>query len=142
MVGRMSVAALAVALALGVGAAQARAQDDAQRLVMVYNSQEQIQSLEKQGYDVGYIGDPTEAAVYLTDEQENVLRAEGFRIGEVVADEASWHARQVEMNQAAQGEAVAADVAKNGLTQSAKAKGAVDVPGHVVIQRAYTFTNY
>ena len=31
---------------------------------------------------------------------------------------------------------------KNGLTKSAKAKGAVNLPGNVVIQRAYTFTNY
>src|SRR4051794_38980733 len=95
MVGRGSVAALAVALALGVGAAPASAQDG-QRLMMVYNSSAQIQTLETQGYDVGYIGDPTEAAVYLTSEQENLLRAQGFQIGEVVADDADWHARQVE----------------------------------------------
>jgi hypothetical protein len=42
----------------------------------------------------------------------------------------------------AAGEALAANVAKNGLTQSNKAKGAVNVPGNIVIQRAYTFTNY
>ena len=36
----------------------------------------------------------------------------------------------------------AAEVAENGLTKAAKAKGAVNVPGQVVIQRAYTFTNY
>src|SRR5689334_9507755 len=142
MVGRMSVAALAVALALGVGAAQAKAQDGGQRLVMVYNSQEQIQSLEKQGYDVGYVGEPTEAAVYLTAQDENVLRAQGFQIGQVVADEADWQARKVEIAKTDEAAAVAAEVAKNGASKSSKAKSAVNVPGHVVIQRAYTFSNY
>ncbi len=142
MVGRGSAVALAVALALGVGATQARAQDEAQRLVMVYNSPEQIQTLEKQGYDVGYIGDPNEAAVYLTSQQENLLRAQGFTLGQVVADDADWQARKVEMAKTDEAEALAAEVARNGITKATKAKGAVNVPGHVVIQRAYTFTNY
>src|SRR4051812_29070842 len=123
MVGRGSIAALVVALALGAGAAQAKAQDDGQRLVMVYSSQEQIQSLEKQGYDVGYVGEPTEAAVYLTSQEENVLRAEGFQIGQVVADEADWQARKVEIAKADAAAAVAAEVAKNGAAKSGKAKG-------------------
>src|SRR6185436_20046983 len=112
------------ALLIG-GTAQASAQDG-QRLVMVYNTQEQIQSLEKQGYDVGYIGEPTEAAVYVTSEQENVLRAEGYTIGQVVADEQDWLNRRAEINATDEGEALAAEVAKNGLTKSAKAKGAVN----------------
>ena len=145
MVGRglyARTAMLAAALVLGAGVAQAQAQDG-QRLVMVYNDDSaQISALETQGYDVGYIGERTEAAVYLDAQQENILRAEGYTIGEVVADAQDSLNRRIEINAATEGEALAAEVAKNGLTKSAKAKGAVNVPGHVVIQRAYTFSNY
>jgi hypothetical protein len=142
MVGRRLLGTSLVAAALLVGgSAQAFAQDE-QRLVMVYNTEEQISALENQGYDVGYIGERTEAAVYLTAQQENVLRAEGYRIGEVVADEQDSLARRAEINATTEAEALAAEVAKNGLSKAAKAKGAVNVPGHIVIQRAYTFTNY
>src|SRR3954454_2357345 len=99
MVGRglLSASLVAAALAL-VGAAQAHAQDDGQRLVMVHNNDPaQISALDKQGYDVGYVGEPTEAAVYITSAQEGLLRAQGYTIGEVVADDADWQARQVEM---------------------------------------------
>ena len=110
---------------------------------MVYNDDPaQISALEKQGYDVGYIGENTEAAVYLDAQQENLLRAQGYTIGEVVADEDDFAARRAEINATTEGEAIAAEVAKNGLSKAAKAKGAVNVPGHVVIQRAYTFSNY
>ena len=84
----------------------------------------------------------TEAAVYLDAQQENLLRAQGYTIGEVVVDGRTAQTRRAEINAVTEGEALAAEVAKNGLTKSAKAKGAVNVPGHVVIQRAYTFTNY
>src|SRR5690242_15382111 len=142
MVGRGSVAALAVALALGVGAAQASAQDGL-RLQKVYaDDPAMINALETQGYDVGYVGERTEAAVYLDDHSEALLRAQGYRIGEVVANEDDFLARRAEINATTAAEARAAEVAKNGLSQSAKAKGAVNVPGQVVIQRAYTFSNY
>src|SRR4051794_13749822 len=142
MVGRGSVAALVVALALGVGAAPASAQDGL-RLQKVYNNDPaQIAALEKQGYDVGYVGERTEAAVYLNDDSAALLRAQGYTVGEVVADENTELARRAEINATTEGEALAAEVAESGLTKSAKAKGAVNVPGHVVIQRAYTFSNY
>ena len=143
MVGRRVLGTSLVAMALMVGgASQAHAQDG-QRLIMVYNNDPaQISALEKQGYDVGYVGENTEAAVYLDAQQENILKAEGYTLGEVVADDADWQARQVEMAKTDAGEALAADVAKNGLTKANKAKGAVNLPGHVVIQRAYTFSNY
>src|SRR6201991_1178969 len=141
MVGRGSMAVALAALLLGVGAASAAAQDGL-RLQMVYNEDPaQITALEEQ-YDVGYIGERTEAAVYLDDNSEALLRAQGYTIGEVVHDEADAQARRAEINATTEGEAVAAEVAKNGLTKAAKAQGAVNVPGHVVIQRAYTFSNY
>src|SRR4051794_39991671 len=142
MVGRRLVGTSLVAAALLMGGnAQAFAQDG-QRLVMVYNTEEQISALENRGYDVGYVGEKTEAAVYLDDESEALLRAQGYKIGAVVADDADFGARQAEIAKVDEGQALAGEVAKNGLTKSAKAKGAVNVPGEVVIQRAYTFTNY
>ena len=136
-------ALLAAALVLGAGVAQAQAQDE-QRLVMVHNDNPaQIEALENGGvYDVGYIAADTEAAVYLDSTGEALLRAQGFTIGQVVSTQADYENRRAEIARTDAAEAVAADVAKNGLTKAAKAKGAVNVPGHVVIQRAYTFTNY
>src|ERR1700759_1607620 len=97
MVGRRVLGPSLVAMALLVGgSSQAFAQDE-QRLVMVYNNDPaQISALEKQGYDVGYIGENTEAAVYLDAQQEAILKAEGYTLGQVVADDADWQARQVE----------------------------------------------
>src|SRR3954464_9580480 len=141
MVGRVTLAAMAASALLLVSASAASAQDG-QRLEMVYGDEGQIAGLEKQGYDVGYIGERTEAAVYLDDQSEALLRAQGFTIGQVVSDDASWQARKVAIAETDQAEALAADVAKNGLTKAAKAQGAVNIPGHVVIQRAYTFSNY
>ena len=142
MVGRRFVGTSLVTAAVLFGAAaQAQAQDE-QRLVMVNGSAALIQSLEGQGYDVGFVGEPTEAAVYLDSAQENLLRAQGLKIGEVVFDADDFAARRAEINAATDGEKLAAEVASRGLTQSAKSNGAVNVPGHVVIQRAYTFSNY
>ncbi len=146
MVGRRlpaRAALLAAAFVLGAGVAQAQAQGE-QRLVMVHNNDPaQIEALENGGvYDVGYIADDTEAAVYLDSTGEALLRAQGFTIGQVVSTEADYENRRAEIARTNAAEALAADVAENGLTKAAKAKGAVNVPGHVVIQRAYTFTNY
>src|SRR4051794_18322681 len=141
MVGRGSMAVALAALLLGVGAATAAAQDGL-RLQMVYNDDPaQIKALESQ-YDVGYIGDRTEAAVYLDDNSEALLRAQGYRIGQVVHDEADAAARRAEINEVTEGEARAAEILTNGPANSTKAKSAANVPGHVVIQRAYTFSNY
>ena len=111
---------------------------------MVYNDDPaQISALEKQGYDVGYIGERTEAAVYLDAKQENLLRAQGYTIGEVVADEqdcAGPPGRDRQDRRRARRSPPRSP--RTGSRRSAKAKGAVNVPGHVVIQRAYTFTNY
>src|SRR5689334_21909170 len=142
MVGRGSVAVAFAALALAVGAASAAAQDSGLRLQKVSNSDPaKISALETQGYDVGYVGERTEAAVYLDDKSAAVLRAEGYTIGEVVATEDDYLARRAEINATTAAEARAAELAENG-PKASKAKGAVDLPGHVVIQRAYTFSNY
>src|SRR6478735_6337516 len=116
MVGRRMparAALLAAALVLGAGVAQAHAQDE-QRLVMVHNNDPaQIEALENGGvYDVGYIGDATEAAVYLDSTGEALLRAQGYTIGKVVSTQADWENRRTEIAEADAAEAVAADVAE------------------------------
>ena len=109
---------------------------------MVEHSPAMIEALEDKGYDVGYVGEHYEAGVYLDDAGEARLRAEGYKIGETVEDDDTWLARKAEIAATTAREALAAEVAQSGLTESAKAKGAVTVPGEVVILRAYTFTNY
>ena len=63
MVGRGLVSLLGAAIVLGIGAPAALS-DDGQRLIMVEHSPFMIEQLEKQGYDVGFIGEKYEAAVY------------------------------------------------------------------------------
>ena len=87
-----------------------------------------IEALEDKGYDVGFVGEHYEAGVYVDDVGEAQLRAEGYRIGETVED-ANSRARKAEIAETTEAEALAAEVATNGLTKSAKAKGAVNVPG-------------
>ncbi len=111
-------------------------------MVMVTGSPAAIEALEGKGYDVGFVGELNEAGVYVDDASEARLRAEGYTIGKTVEDEGTRLAVKAQTAAVAEGEALAASVATNGLTKAAKAKGAVNVPGNVVIQRAYTFTNY
>jgi hypothetical protein len=141
MVGRGSVAALLGTALLMLGAS-APAFADESRMVMVTGSPAAIEALEGKGYDVGFVGELNEAGVYVDDASEARLRAEGYTIGQTVEDESTRLAVKAQTAAVAEGEALAATVAEKGLTKSAKAKGAVNVPGNVVIQRAYTFTNY
>src|SRR6201999_4373608 len=92
-------------------------------------------------HDVGYIGDHTEAAVYLSPAEEGVLRARGYTIGEVVEDHGTWEARRAEIAATDASEARAGEFAEEGVDTS-KLRGAVPPPGQTVIMRAYTFTNY
>src|SRR3954452_24100933 len=94
MVGRGSVGGRArgpavvalCALALLAAPGVALGQDDADlRLVKVTaDTAEQIQQLDDR-YDVGYTGELNEAAVYVDDESEARLRAEGYHIGATIA---------------------------------------------------------
>jgi hypothetical protein len=141
MVGPRSVAALSVTALLMLGAS-APALAGEPRMVMVESTPAMIEQLEKQGYDVAFVGEPYEAGVYVDDASEAKLRALGYKIGVTVEDESTRLAVKAQYAAAAEGEALAANVARSGLTKANKAKGAVNVPGNVVIQRAYTFTNY
>ena len=134
---------MGVALLMLFGSGKALAADaDDQRLVMVENSPFMIEQLEKNGYDVGFVGEKYEAAVYLDDASEAKLRADGYTIGQTIEDATTWQARRAQIAETTEREGLASEVARNGLTAAAKAKGAVATPGEVVIMRAYTFSNY
>src|SRR4051794_17673741 len=139
MVGPRSVAALSVTALLMLGASAPAFAQDEPRMVMVTGTPAEIEALEDKGYDVGFVGELNEAGVYVTADSEARLRAEGYTIGATVEDASSRSAVKAQIAAVTEGEARAADVAANGLTKAAKAKGAVSVPGNVVIQRAYTF---
>ena len=85
MVGRGLVSLLGAAIVLGISAPAALS-DDGQRLVMVEHSPFMIEQLEKQGYDVGFVGEKYEAAVYVDDAAEAKLRADGYKIGQTIED--------------------------------------------------------
>src|SRR3954470_2291951 len=128
--GRLARASLlAAALLLGAPGAAAFAQDDEQLRLVKVTSQNaaSIQALETR-FDVGYIGEPTEAAVYLTSSDEALLRAEGYTVGAVVEDSSTWEARRAEIAAADEREALAQKLAEEGKAGKG-AKNAVDVPG-------------
>ena len=110
---------------------------------MVEHSPAMIEALEDKGFDVGFVGEQTEAGVYLDDVGEAQLRAEGYRIGAVVSTAEDFAARKAEIAATKAAEAVAAKTAQTGRPAGGEAgKSAVNVPGPVVIQRSYTFSNY
>src|ERR1700754_131904 len=122
-----SVALLGAALLL-VGGAQAFADENGRRLIMVTaDTPSQIQQLEGK-YDVGYVGEPTEAAVYLDSEEEALLRAQGYELGEVVEDQKTWLDRRAEIDATTEHERLAKEFAQRGSAVS-KGKRIVAIPG-------------
>jgi hypothetical protein len=83
--------ALALMMLAGVGQAAPQVADESERRLMLVTAdiRDEIDQLQSK-YDVGYIGEPTEAAVYVNADEEGVLRAEGYKIGEVIADRSTW----------------------------------------------------
>src|SRR5690349_18407549 len=133
--------ALLGAALLLVGGSQASADENGRRLIMVTaDTPAMIQQLDSD-YDVGYVGEPTEAAVYLDSDEEALLRAQGYELGEVVEDHKTWLDRRAEIDATTERERLAKEFAQRGSATS-KGKRVVAVPGEVVIMRAYTFTNY
>jgi hypothetical protein len=154
MVGRGSVgrrargpaAAALSALALLVAPGVALGQDDGDwRLVKVTaDTPEQLHELDAR-FNVGEIGDADEADVYVTDETEALLRAEGYHIGAVIQTRDDWLARKAEIAATDAREALAAQFAEDGVPNNGvvvKGKRIVPTPGETVIMNAYTFTNY
>jgi hypothetical protein len=135
---------LAAAL-LALGGSQAFADENGRRLIIVTaDTPSKIDQLQDR-YDVGYVGEPTEAAVYLDSDEEAILRAQGYELGEVVEDHKTWLDRRAEIDATTEREKLAKQFAQRGIPKAgvvSKGKRIVALPGEVVIMRAYTFTNY
>src|SRR3954469_2591902 len=142
---RGPAAASLFAMALLALPGVALAQDDDWRMVKVTaDTAEQIQQLDGR-YDVGYVGELNEAAVYVNDATEAQLRAEGYTIGATIEDQNTWLERKAEIAATDAREALAKQFAQNGVPKSGtvvKGKKIVPIPGETVIMNAYTFTNY
>ncbi|HWK24960.1 MAG TPA: M14 family zinc carboxypeptidase [Solirubrobacter sp.] len=140
---RLGLAAvLGATLLLAAAAGPARADDGDWRLVMVTGDDRASIDQLKDDYDIGYVGEPNEAAIYLDDASEARLRALGYRIGETIENRDTWQARKQEIAAAKEREATAGELALRGAPKAGKSKRAVEQPGETVIMRAYTFTNY
>ena len=131
--GRRGIATLVgLALPLAFGGAQALAADgEAPHLVKVTGSEAMIEQLGAQ-YDVGYVSDRTEAAVYVTHDEEAQLRALGYKVGEVLEDQSTWLARKAEIAATTEAETLASRFAKQWISKAGvvhKGKRIVPPPG-------------
>lgn len=80
--------------------------------------------------------------VFATKAQQAVLAAEGYKIGRVIEDSNTGAQRMKERQEIIDQEALAADVAQNGLKGNTfKGKSIVPGQGDTVIQRAVVFTD-
>src|SRR6185503_16007515 len=148
MVGRKSLIALAAsALLLAGGQSKALAAvDDGipfQQLVQVdVPDQDAVDSVVS-NYDAAEyraVNDDGSIRlnVFATKAEQALLNARGYRIGRVIEDSNTGAQRMKERQEIIDQEAIAADVAENGLKGAATVKGKSIVPGQgdTVIQRA------
>jgi hypothetical protein len=154
MVGRRPLIALAASALLLVGGQSAAfaADDDGipfQQLVQVYVPDEAAVDAVVADYDATEYKSVQDdgsilLAVFVTAEEKQALAAKGYEIGRVIEDSNTGAQRMKERQEIIDQEAVAADVAENGL-KGAKFGGrsVASVPGQgdTVIQRAVAFTD-
>ncbi len=153
MVGRKSLIALAASALLFVGGqSAANAADDNgipfEQLVQVDVPDQNAVDDVVSNYDAAEyraVNDDGSIRlnVFATKAEQALLAARGFRIGRVIEDSNTGAQRMKERQEIIDQEAVAADVAENGLKGAAKVKGKSIVPGQgdTVIQRAVVFTD-
>ena len=79
--------------------------------------------------------------VLVNAEERALLRAQGVQFVRTLENDATTDARSAERDAAVAAEVRARTLARTGAS-ARQGKSAVGVPGEVVIQRAYTFTNY
>ena len=131
---------VAAALALGASGS-AYAQDTEKRLIKVtHPSEEAIHELEET-YDVGYVGDHTEAAVYLDASEEAPCGRRGTRSARSSRTSDVGSAQGRDRGHRRERGARAPSSPRTGVDKS-KLRGAVPPAGETVVMRAYTFTNY
>src|SRR3954464_4332194 len=153
MLGRKSLIALgASALLLVSGQSPAFAADDNgipfEQLVQVYVPDQDAVDSVVSTYDAAEYKSAQDAGsillnVFVTAQEKAALAAKGYKIGRVVEDTDTGPQRMGERQQIIDQEALAADVAQNGLKGAGKVNGKSVVPGQgdTVIQRAVTFTD-
>ena len=154
MVGRRPLIAIAASALLLVGGQSAAfaADDDGvpfQQLVQVYVPDEAAVDSVVANYDAAEYRSVQDDGsillnVFVTAEEKAALKAKGYEIGRVIEDSNTGAQRMKERQEIIDQEAVAADVAENGL-RGARFEGrsvaAVPGQGDTVIQRADVFTD-
>ncbi len=153
MVGTKSLVALAASALLLVGSQSPAfaAGDDGipyEQLVQVYVPDQDAVDSVVSNYDAAEYKSVQDDGsillnVFATKAQQAQLTAQGYRIGRVIEDSNTGAQRMKERQEIIDQEAVAADVAENGLKDAAPFKGKSIVPGQgdTVIQRAVVFTD-
>src|SRR3954452_13832847 len=159
MVGRKPLIALAASALLLVGGQSAYAAGDGtpavdsnglpfEQLVQVYVPDQDAVDSVVNGYDAAEYKSPQADGsillnVFVTAEEKAALKAKGYKIGNVIEDSNTGAQRMSERQEVIDQEALAADVAQNGLKKSTKFQGQSVVPGQgdTVIQRAVVFTD-
>ena len=154
MVGRRPLIALAASALLLVGGQSAAfaADDDGipfQQLVQVYVPDQAAVDSVVANYDAAEYRSVQDdgsilLAVFVTAEEKAALKAKGYKIGRVIEDSNTGAQRMKERQEIIDQEAVAADVAENGLKGArfeGKSVAAVPGQGDTVIQRAVVFTD-
>ena len=154
MVGRRPLIALVASALLLAGSQSAFAADDDgipfQELVQVYVPDQDAVDRVVNNYDATEYKSVQDdgsilLAVFVTAEEKAALKAKGYEIGRVIEDSNTGPQRMKERQEIIDQEAVAADVAENGLKGAAKFNGrsiaAVPGQGDTVIQRAVVFTD-
>ena len=130
------LAAAAVALALGTGQASAQAYDEEQLVKVTAPNRAMAERLHT-AYDVGYETDDLTAVVVATEDEIARLRAEGYEIGATISDQETIDARLAERRAA-----VRAENRAEAFAEGSRSAQDVQMPGEVVIMRAYRFQNY
>jgi hypothetical protein len=152
MVGRLSIAALAASALLLVGGASAYAADDNgipyEKLIEVTVPNADAVDSVIANYDAAEykrVLDDGEILlnVFVTDEQEGQLKADGYTIGNTIEDSNTGSIRMDQRQQVIDQESLADDLAQNGMPKGTKFQGksVVPTPGDTVIQRAVIFTD-
>src|SRR3954454_6067226 len=159
MVGRKPLIALAASALLLVGGQSAYAAGDGapavdsnglpfEQLVQVYVPDQDAVDSVVNGYDAAEYKSPQADGsillnVFVTAQEKAALKAKGYKIGNVIEDSNTGAQRMSERQEVIDQEALAADIAENGLKKSTKFQGQSVVPGQgdTVIQRAVVFTD-
>jgi hypothetical protein len=150
MVGRRPRIALVASVFLLAGSQSAFAADDDgspfQQLVQVYVPDAAAVDRVVSQYDAAEYRSVQDdgsilLAVFVTADEKADLKAKCYKIGRVIEDSNTGPQRMKERQEIMDQEALAANVAENGLKAAGRSVQAIPDPGDTVIQRAVAFTD-